>query len=148
MFLRTMTITAVVAASLTGCGGTSGGGASGAQQNIAGQICGQRGAAKPEYSRTIPKIDGGATSLSGAGSTFVAPVMSVWTKNYSESDGVQVAYQPIGSGGGVQQIVAGTVDFGASDTPMKDSEVAGAKFGPLPDIPLTLGAVIPAYHVK
>ena len=74
--------------------------------------------------------------------------MSVWTKNYSESDGVQVAYQPIGSGGGVQQIVAGTVDFGASDTPMKDSELAAAKFGPILHIPLTLGAVIPAYNVK
>jgi phosphate transport system substrate-binding protein len=148
MFLRTMTITAVVAASLTGCGSTSGGGASGAQQNIAGQICGQRAAAKPEYPRTIPKIDGGATSLSGAGSTFVAPVMSVWAKDYSQSDGVQVAYQPIGSGGGVQQIVAGTVDFGASDTPMKDSELTAAKSGPILHIPLTLGAVVPTYNVK
>ena len=149
MLLRTMTITAVVAAGFTGCGSTSGGGAaSGAQQNIAGQICGQRGAAKPEYARTIPKIDGAATSLSGAGSTFVAPVMSVWAKDYSQSDGVQVAYQPIGSGGGVQQIVAGTVDFGASDTPMKDSELTAAKFGPVLHIPLTLGAVVPTYNVK
>src|SRR3984885_3067815 len=139
MFLQTRTITAViaiVAASLTGCGSTSGGGAaSGAQQNIAGQICGQRGAAKPEYPRTIPKIDGGATSLSGAGSTFVAPVMSVWTKDYSQSDGVQVAYQPIGSGGGGRPIVAGPVDFGASDTPMKDSELVATKFGPTLHIP-------------
>jgi phosphate transport system substrate-binding protein len=142
-------VVAIVAASLTGCGSTSGGeAASTTQQAQAGQICGQQAAAKPGYPRTIPKIAGGATSLSGAGSTFVAPVMSVWTKNYSESDGVQVAYQPIGSGGGVQQISAGTVDFGASDTPMKDSELAGAKFGPLLHIPLTLGAVIPAYNVK
>ena len=118
------------------------------QQGLAGQICGQQAAAKPGYPRTIPKIDGGATSLSGAGSTFVAPVMSVWTKNYSQSDGVQVAYQPIGSGGGVQQIIAGTVDFGASDTPMKDSELAAAKFGPILHIPLTLGAVVPTYNVK
>src|SRR5271154_7044669 len=142
MFLRNRTLTVVislVAASLTGCGSTSGGGAaSGAQQNIAGQICGQQAAAKPGYPRTIPKIEGGATSLSGAGSTFVAPVMSVWTKNYSESDGVQVAYQSIGSGGGVQQIVAGTVDFGTSDTPMKDSELTAAKFGRVLHIPLTL----------
>src|SRR3984957_18249453 len=101
---RKMTIIAaagIVAASLTGCGSTSGGGgASGAQQNIAGQICGQRGAAKPEYSRTIPRIGGGASSLSGAGSTFVAPVMSVWTKNYSESDGGAIAEQRVGSRGG------------------------------------------------
>src|ERR1700677_2509556 len=118
-------VVAIVAASLTGCGSTSGGEAAGTtQQAQPGQICGQQAAAKPGYPRSIPKIGGGATSLSGAGSTFVAPVMSVWTKNYSESDGVQVAYQPIGSGGGVQQIVAGTVDFGASDTPMKDGEVA------------------------
>src|ERR1700684_3774144 len=152
MFLRSMTITAVVGvvtASLTGCGSTSGGGAaSGAQQNIAGQICGQRAAAKPEYPRAIPKIGGGATSLSGTGSTFVAPVMSVWAKDYSQSDGVQVAYQPIGSGGGVQQIVAGTVDFGASDTPIKDSDLTAAKFGPILHIPLTLGAVVPTYNVK
>jgi phosphate transport system substrate-binding protein len=153
MFLRNMTITvvvAIVAASwLTGCGSTSGGeAAKTTQQAQAGQICGQQAAAKPGYPRTIPQIGGGATSLSGAGSTFVAPVMSVWTKNYSESNGVQVAYQPIGSGGGVQQIVAGTVDFGASDTPVKDSELAAAKFGPILHIPLTLGAVIPAYNVK
>jgi phosphate transport system substrate-binding protein len=147
-----LTITAVVAivvASLTGCGSTSGGEAAGtSQQAQAGQICGQQAAAKPGYPRTIPKIGGGATSLSGAGSTFVAPVMSVWTKSYSESDGVQVAYQPIGSGGGVQQIVAGTVDFGASDTPMKDTELAAAKLGPILHIPLTLGAAVPAYKVK
>jgi phosphate transport system substrate-binding protein len=149
---RKMTLTvlvATVAASLTGCGSTSGGeAASTTQQAQTGQICGRQAAAKPAYPRTIPKIGGGATSLSGAGSTFVAPVMSVWTKNYSQSDGVQVAYQPIGSGGGVQQIVAGTVDFGTSDTPMKDSELAAAKFGPILHIPLTLGAVIPAYNVK
>ncbi len=153
MFLRKMAISAVaaiVAASwLTGCGSTSGGGAAGStQQGLAGQICGQQAAAKPGYPRTIPKIDGGATSLSGAGSTFVAPAMSVWTKDYSQSDGVQVAYQPIGPGGGVQQIVAATVDFGASDTPMKSSELAAAKFGPILHVPLTLGAVVPAYNVK
>src|SRR5271165_5810956 len=152
LMFRKMTITAVVgivAASLTGCGSTSGGGNAGTtQQAQTGQICGEQAAAKPGYPRTIPKIDGGATSLSGAGSTFVAPVMSVWTKNYSQSDGVQVAYQPIGSGGGVQQVIAGTVDFGASDTPMKDSELAATKFGPILHIPLTLGAAVPTYNVK
>jgi phosphate transport system substrate-binding protein len=152
MFPRvTITAAVVIAAAswLSGCGSTSGGGtASGTQQALGGQICGQQAAAKPGYPRTIPKIDGGAASLSGAGSTFVAPVMSVWTKNYSQSDGVQVAYQPIGSGGGVQQVIAGTVDFGASDTPMKDSEQATAKFGPILHIPLTLGAVVPTYNVK
>lgn len=148
-FSVTAVVTVAAASWLTGCGSTSGGGvATTAQQGLAGQICGQQAASKPGYPRSIPKIDGGASTLSGAGSTFVAPVMSVWTKNYSQSDGVQVAYQPIGSGGGVQQVIAGTVDFGASDTPMKDSELAAAKFGPLLHIPLTLGAVVPAYNLK
>ena len=151
MFRKMITaVVAICAASwLAGCGSTSGGEAANTtQQAQAGQICGQQAATKPGYPRAIPKIDGGATSLSGAGSTFVAPVMSVWTKDYSQSDGVQVAYEPIGSGGGVQQIIAGTVDFGASDTPMKDSELAAAKFGPILHIPLTLGAVVPTYNVK
>ena len=152
MFRKT-TITAVIAIAATSwataCGSTSNIGASStAPAAQAGQICAQQSAAKPGYPRTIPKIDGGASTLSGAGSTFVAPVMSVWTKSYSESDGVQVAYQSIGSGGGVQQIIAGTVDFGASDTPMKDSELAAAKLGPVLHIPLTLGAVVPTYNVK
>ncbi|VBA44416.1 Phosphate-binding protein PstS [Mycobacterium innocens] len=152
MFRKT-TITAVIAIAatswVTACGSTSNIGAGSTTQAAqAGQICGQQSAAKPGYARTIPKIDGGANTLSGAGSTFVAPVMSVWTKNYSQSDGVQVAYQSIGSGGGVQQIIAGTVDFGASDTPMKDSELATAKSGPILHIPLTLGAVVPTYNVK
>jgi phosphate transport system substrate-binding protein len=152
MFFRKTTITAVVAIAaaswVTACGSTSNIGASNTQAAQAGQICGQEAAAKPGYQRTIPKIDGGAKSLSGAGSTWIAPVMSVWTKNYSTSDGVQVAYQSIGSGGGVQQITAGTVDFGASDTPMKDSELAAAKGGPILHIPLNLGAVVPTYNVK
>jgi phosphate transport system substrate-binding protein len=152
MFRKTTTIAvvAIAAASwVTACGSTSDIGAGKTSQAAqAGQICGQQAAAKPGYPRTIPKIDGGANTLSGAGSTFVAPVMSVWTKDYSQSDGVQVAYQSIGSGGGVQQIDAGTVDFGASDTPMKDSELAAAQFGPILHIPLTLGAVVPAYNLK
>ncbi|MGO8963727.1 phosphate ABC transporter substrate-binding protein PstS [Mycobacterium sp.] len=153
LMFRKTTITAVIAIAATSwataCGNTSNIGASStAPAAQAGQICGQQSAAKPGYPRTIPKIDGGASALSGAGSTFVAPVMSVWTKSYSESDGVQVAYQSIGSGGGVQQIIAGTVDFGASDTPMKDSELAAAKVGPVLHIPLTLGAVVPTYNVK
>ncbi|CDO91633.1 hypothetical protein AWC29_11410 [Mycobacterium triplex] len=133
---------------LAGCGSTSNVGQNSTQAVQAGQICGQSSAGKPGYPRPINKLDGGANTLSGAGSTFVAPVMSIWTKDYSTSDGVQVAYQSIGSGGGVQQISAATVDFGASDTPMKDSELALAKGGPILHIPLVLGAVVPAYNIK
>ena len=86
-------------------------------------------------------------ALSGAGSTFVAPIMSMWAQAYSKK-GTNVAYQGIGSGGGVSQIDAQTVDFGASDTPMLDTELAAAKGGPILHIPLVLGAVTVAYHVK
>ena len=112
---------------LAACGSTSDVGQNSPQGTQTSQICKQSSAAKPGYPRPLNKLDGGANTLSGAGSTFVAPAMSIWTKDYSGSDGVQVAYQSIGSGGGVQQISAATVDFGASDTPMKDSELASAK---------------------
>jgi phosphate transport system substrate-binding protein len=153
LMFRKTTITAVVAivaaSWMTACGSTSNTGAGSATQAAqAGQICGQQSAAQPNYPRTIAKIDGGANTLSGAGSTWIAPVMSVWTKNYSNTDGVQVAYQSIGSGGGVQQIIANTVDYGASDTPMKESEMATAKGGPILHIPLSLGAVVPTYNIK
>ena len=61
---------------------------------------------------------GGATAITGAGSTFVYPVLSAWSADYSKSNGVQVNYQSIGSGGGIAQIKAGTVDFGATDKPL------------------------------
>ena len=73
--------------------------------------------------------------------------MSMWAQAYSKK-GTNVAYQPIGSGGGVSQINAQTVDFGASDTPMLDTELAAAKGGPILHIPLVLGAVTIAYNVK
>ena len=112
------------------------------------QICGKTDNSKPGYANGVAAVSGGAKTVSGAGSTFVAPMMSVWSKAYSESDKVQVAYQSIGSGAGVKQISAGTVDFGASDTPMKDSELAAAKGGEILHIPLILGGVVPTYNVK
>ncbi|MEU9244386.1 phosphate ABC transporter substrate-binding protein PstS [Streptomyces sp. NPDC048385] len=147
----------VVALVATGCGSTSDTGSSdsstkansgGTQVAFDNQICGKGSGAKPGYQNTIATLSGGASKLSGAGSTFVAPMLSVWTKDYSEKTKVEVAYQSIGSGGGVQQISAKTVDFGASDTPMKDDELKAAKGGKILHIPLTLGAVVPAYNVK
>jgi phosphate transport system substrate-binding protein len=95
----------------------------------------------------IPKVSGAATSLSAAGSTFAAPAYSVWTAAYASTQGTQVAYQSVGSGAGVQQISAGTIDFGDSDVPMTDAELAGAKNGPILHVPLLIGAVVPAYKV-
>src|SRR4051812_49065431 len=102
---------------------------------------------RPHYPDPVKPLSGAASSLSGAGSTFVAPIMSMWAQAYSKK-GTNVAYQGIGSGGGVSQIDAQTVDFGASDTPMLDTELAAAKGGPILHIPLVLGAVTVAYHVK
>src|SRR3954451_1842337 len=71
----------------------------------------------------------------------------MWAQAYSKK-GTNVAYRAIGSGGGVSQINPKPVDFGASDTPMLDTELAAAKGGPILHIPLVLGAVTVAYHVK
>jgi phosphate transport system substrate-binding protein len=89
----------------------------------------------------------GQTTLNGAGATFPNPMYSKWFAEYSKlhSD-VQINYQPIGSGGGIRQVTAGTVDFGASDMPMTDKQLQDAKFKIL-NIPTVLGAVVPAYNV-
>jgi phosphate transport system substrate-binding protein len=141
----------IVAAVAAGCGSTSTNSNTGTTASAASgfgkQVCGSGAGAKPGYSNPIAKIGGGASSLSGAGSTFVAPIMSIWTKNYATATGVQVAYQSIGSGGGVQQIIAGTVDFGDSDVPMTDAELAQAK-EPILHVPVVSGAVVPTYHLS
>lgn len=108
--------------------------------------CGAGHSVRPGYRDPI-NMGGGSRSLSGAGSTFVAPMMSIWSSAYAKSSGVQVAYQSIGSGGGQAQIIAGTVDFGVSDIPMTNDALAQAK-GPILHVPLVLGAVVPAYNVN
>jgi phosphate transport system substrate-binding protein len=89
----------------------------------------------------------GQTTLNGAGATFPNPMYSKWFSEYHKvhSD-VQVNYQPIGSGGGIRQVTAGTVDFGASDMPMTDKQLQEAKSKIL-NIPTVLGAVVPAYNI-
>jgi phosphate transport system substrate-binding protein len=89
----------------------------------------------------------GQTTLNGAGATFPNPMYSKWFSEYHKihSD-VQVNYQPIGSGGGIRQVTAGTVDFGASDMPMTDKQLQDAKALNILNIPTVLGAVVPAYN--
>jgi phosphate transport system substrate-binding protein len=89
----------------------------------------------------------GQTTLNGAGATFPNPMYSKWFSEYHKlhSD-IQVNYQPIGSGGGIRQVTAGTVDFGASDMPMTDKQLQEAKSKIL-NIPTVLGAVVPAYNI-
>lgn len=117
-------------------------------QGAGASICGSGTTATSGTPSGISKLPGAGGALSGAGSTFVAPMMQLWGSEYNKSAGIQVAYQSIGSGGGVQQISAATVDFGASDTPMKDTELAAAKGGPIIHIPLVFGAVVPTYNLS
>jgi phosphate transport system substrate-binding protein len=104
-------------------------------------------ALRPHYPNPIKKLSGAATSLSGAGSSWANPYISLWASAYAKT-GTKIVYQAIGSGGGVAQIQAKTVDFGASDVPMTPTEQQGAKGGPILHIPMALGAVVIAYHVK
>jgi phosphate transport system substrate-binding protein len=89
----------------------------------------------------------GQTTLNGAGATFPYPMYSKWFSEYNKlhSD-VQINYQSIGSGGGIRQVLNGTVDFGASDGPMSDEQLAQAKVKIL-HVPTVMGAVVPAYNV-
>ncbi len=88
-----------------------------------------------------------AQKINGAGATFPQPVYSKWFSEYSaQHSGVQINYQGIGSGGGIRQVSAGTVDFGASDGPMTDAQLAESKVK-LVHIPTVLGAVVPIYNL-
>ena len=87
------------------------------------------------------------TTLNGAGATFPYPLYSKWFSEYhNQHSDVQVNYQSIGSGGGIRQVQAGTVDFGATDGPMTDEQIAASKVKVL-HVPTVLGAVVPAYNI-
>jgi phosphate transport system substrate-binding protein len=87
------------------------------------------------------------TQLNGAGATFPYPIYSKWFSEYSKSHSdVAINYQSIGSGGGIRQVTAGTVDFGASDMPMTDKQLQDSKVKIL-NLPTVLGAVVPAYNI-
>ena len=87
------------------------------------------------------------TKLTGAGATFPNPIYQKWFSEYGKAHSdVQINYQSIGSGGGIRQVLAQTVDFGASDGPMTDEQLSQAKTKIL-HIPTVLGAVVPAYNV-
>ncbi|HJR15171.1 MAG TPA: phosphate ABC transporter substrate-binding protein PstS [Rhodanobacteraceae bacterium] len=86
-----------------------------------------------------------ATDITGAGSSFVYPVMSKWSAAFAEKTGNHVNYQSIGSGGGIAQIKAGTVDFGASDKPLDEAELAKYGLGQFPDV---IGGIVPAFNVQ
>lgn len=91
-----------------------------------------------------------AQNLTGAGATFPYPIYSRWFSEYAQQHpNVHINYQSIGSGGGIQQITSKTVDFGASDMPMTDAQLAAAAQNgqKLFLLPTVLGAVVPTYNV-
>ena len=86
-----------------------------------------------------------AADVTGAGSSFVYPVVSKWSATYAEKTGNQINYQSIGSGGGIAQIKAGTVDFGASDMPLDETTLKKFGLGQFPDV---IGGIVPAFNVE
>ena len=88
-----------------------------------------------------------AQKLTGAGATFPYPIYSKWFSEYAAAHpGVEINYQPIGSGGGIRQVTAGLVDFGATDGPATDEQLASSKTK-LIHIPTVMGAVVPIFNV-
>src|SRR5512133_4015487 len=88
-----------------------------------------------------------ATDVNGAGATFPNPIYSKWFSEYQKAHpDVKINYQSIGSGGGIRQLQAGTVDFGASDGPMTDEQIAATPFKVF-HLPTVLGSVVPAYNI-
>lgn len=84
------------------------------------------------------------TTISGAGATFPYPVYSKWADTYAKDTHVKLNYQAIGSGGGIKQIIEGTVDFGASDAPLKPEELDKAQ---LVQFPVVMGGVVPVINI-
>jgi phosphate transport system substrate-binding protein len=85
-------------------------------------------------------------TLTGAGATFPNPIYTKWFDAYNKKTGVQINYQSIGSGGGIRQFTEGTVDFGATDGPMTDQQIAAVNANVL-HVPTVLGAVVVTYNL-
>ncbi len=98
----------------------------------------QRGVAAPADQNLL---------INGAGATFPYPIYSKWFDEYHKLyPSIEINYQSIGSGGGIRQVLQGTVDFGATDGPMTDEQLAQAKAKVL-HFPTVLGAVVPIYNL-
>ncbi|HVO10452.1 MAG TPA: phosphate ABC transporter substrate-binding protein PstS [Vicinamibacteria bacterium] len=103
------------------------------------------GGSPPAQSQSGGQASGGALLVNGAGATFPYPLYSKWFSDYSKlHPDVHFNYQSIGSGGGIQQFTAGTVDFGASDAPLTDEQIAKAPG--VVHVPTVMGAVVVTYN--
>jgi phosphate transport system substrate-binding protein len=111
---------------------------------LAVAACGSSNSSSDTNGGTTPS--GGGGTVNGAGSTFAAPIYSQWG-NALKSQGVTVNYQPVGSGAGVAQFAAGTVDFGASDPALTPEDKATIKKGDPVQIPMAFGAITVSYNL-
>ncbi|RYX83265.1 phosphate ABC transporter substrate-binding protein PstS [bacterium] len=125
------------AAALAGCGGNTA---------ETGNTTPSTNEAAPSTSSDSAPSTEGATSLAGAGATFPAPLYTKWFDTYNKAKNVKIDYQSVGSGAGIKQLTAQTVDFGASDAPLNDKE-KGALPAPAVTLPTVAGAVVLAYNV-
>ena len=95
----------------------------------------------------LSSLAASAQNINGAGATFPYPIYSRWFSEFAKVDAnVHINYQSIGSGGGIRQVSEGTVDFGATDGPMNDDQMRGAKVKTM-HVPTVLGAVVPVYNL-
>jgi len=149
-------LAAVAMLALAACSSATGGStAPSAAASVAPESAAPASAAASSEASTAPSMAAmplpltEAITLQGAGATFPAPLYDVWFQAYNGVyPNVQVDYQAIGSGGGIKAITDGTVDFGASDAPMKDEEIAALPAGSkVLHIPTALGAVVVIYNL-
>jgi phosphate transport system substrate-binding protein len=97
------------------------------------------------FALTLMSMTSMAQDVTGAGATFPAPIYAKWADAYNKATGVRINYQSVGSGAGIRQIKAKTVDFGASDMPLTDADLA--KDGLL-QFPTVIGGVVPVVNIK
>jgi phosphate transport system substrate-binding protein len=114
---------------------------------LAVQACGPSDNSASDSGAAPAAATSGSVDLNGAGATFPYPIYSKWFSDYAAATGVKINYQSIGSGGGVKQLSDGIVDFGATDGPMSDDEMARTRGGKILHFPTVLGAVVITYNV-
>jgi phosphate transport system substrate-binding protein len=106
--------------------------------------CSPRSIVFAAASASLGLASAAGAQVTGAGSTFVYPVLSRWASDFKKSGGAEINYQSIGSGGGIAQIKAGTVDFGATDKPLSSAELSAAG---LAQFPIIVGGVVPVINI-
>src|ERR1700759_3420748 len=89
-----------------------------------------------------PAVGGEVT---GAGSTFICPILTKWSAEYAAATGTRISYRPIGSGAGIAQIKSAAMDFGASDAPLTPDELQKAGLG---QFPLVVGGIVPVVNIE